>query len=546
VEAEELYAPPLRLLVAGSLAGEIAHLETVLRRIGYDPAWEIVGEPPQWTETPSVDPCSLFIADGDSASFDCHRMVRTVRDGRFDIPLLVLSSDRSEERAVAAIRAGVDEWVEKPCIEEQLPAAIDRAVVAAGQRRAARRAAEEETAQAEIAQALADVALELVAAWDTRMLFERLGQVSVSVLKCDSCSTLMVEEGGDAFELVASYGWTVEEQAISPFVRAPRDVMAPMLERLACQDVVELKTTAMASVVPTPHAQLSHLFTALTREGAVIGIQVFSRRSGAEPFTPTQYRIAAGIAELASLSLAHAQVIDELERVHRVKSDFVATVSHELRTPLHIVMGYTDLLIDGAFGTLTDEQIQPLQRIRQRGRGLLELINATLDLNRLEAGRIGLDVEPIDLSELMTTLHRETRESQNSPNVRLVWDVPETLPVVSTDAAKLKVALKNLIANALKFTDQGSVAVRVSVDQNEVEFSVADSGVGIAPESLPIVFEAFRQADSSSTRRFGGVGLGLYIVRRLLDMLGGRVEVESELGRGSTFRIHLPRSIPAG
>jgi signal transduction histidine kinase len=207
-------------------------------------------------------------------------------------------------------------------------------------------------------------------------------------------------------------------------------------------------------------------------------------------------------------------------------------------------MGYTDLLIDGAFGSLSDEQVQALQRIRQRARGLLDLINATLDLNRLEAGRISLDVEPIDLSALMETLYRETRESENNPKVRLIWDVPDRLPVVSTDATKLKVALKNLISNALKFTDRGSVTVRVAVNEEELEFSVSDTGVGIAADALPIVFEAFRQADSSSTRRFGGVGLGLYIVRRLLHLLNGEVEVESELGRGSTFRIRLPRGGP--
>jgi signal transduction histidine kinase len=315
-----------------------------------------------------------------------------------------------------------------------------------------------------------------------------------------------------------------------------------VLERLAIEDTVEFKTKPMASVVAAPHGHLSHLFTALRQGETVIGLQIFSRRHGGVPFTPTQCRIAAGIAELVSLSLNHAQVIDELERAHRVKSDFVATVSHELRTPLHVVMGYTDLLIDGAFGSLADEQTQALQRVRQRARGLLELINATLDLNRLEAGRINLDLEPTDLSELMKTLHRETGESQNDPNLRLIWDVPETLPIVSTDPAKLRVALKNLLANALKFTDAGSVTVRVAVDANEVEFTIADTGVGIAPDALPIVFEAFRQADSSSTRRFGGVGLGLYIVRRLVDLLGGQVDVESELGRGSTFRVRLPRS----
>lgn len=542
-EAEEGTAAEVRILFVGAPDSDVAHLKDVLGRAGCRSAWKIVSEAPP--DVAAFESCDLVLADGDCAGCDCHAMVRMARAAHRDLPFLVLSADCSEQRAIAAVEAGVDDWIEKERVEEQLPAALERAMAAAKGRREARRAAEAEAEETEVLHALSEVAFELIAAWGTRTLFERLGQVSIDVLKCDLSSTLMMEAGGEAFGLAASHGWTAEEEEISRFVRAPRSVVASLLDRLvATEDVVELKTNPLASVLPAPHAQLTHLFTALRQEGAIVGIQIFSRRAGSPPFRRTDRRIAAGISELASLSLTHAKVIDELERVHHVKSDFVATVSHELRTPLHIVMGYTDLLVDGAFGALSDEQVQALQRIRQRARGLLELINATLDLNRLEAGHFSLDIEPVDLSAVMERLYRETRESEDNPNVRLIWDVPERLPVIWTDAAKLKVALKNLIANALKFTDRGSVTVRVETNESEVKFTVADTGVGIAPEALPIVFEAFRQADSSSTRRFGGVGLGLYIVRRLLDLLNGQVEVESELGRGSTFRVRLPRTGP--
>lgn len=543
VEAEGNAAAAVRILFVGGTAETTARLEKILRRGGYDPHWQIAAELPRTID--ACEGCDLVLIDGDVTSDDCNAMLRLLRDRGHDLPLLVLSADPSEERAVAAIEAGADDWIETQHLDDQLAAALGRATLAAEERRASRRAEEAAAGEAEVSDALVRVAQELVAAWDTRMLFERLGRVSVEVLQCDASSTLMLEAGGNAFELVASHGWTAEEQEISRFVRAPRDAMASLLDRLiTTADVVEMKTNPLAAVVPTNHAQLTHLCTALRQEGTVIGIQVFSRRTAGPRFTSTQRRIATGIAELASLSLAHARVIDELERVHHVKSDFVATVSHELRTPLHIVMGYTDLLIDGAFGSLQEEQVQALERIRQRARGLLELIDATLNLNRLEAGRISLDIETVDLSDLMQSLYRETRESYNNPNVRLIWEVPDRFPVVSTDAAKLKVALKNLLANAFKFTDQGSVTMRVVADEGGVEFTIADTGVGIAPEALPIVFEAFRQADSSSTRRFGGVGLGLYIVRRLLDLLHGRIEVESTLGQGSTFRVRLPRSGP--
>jgi signal transduction histidine kinase len=538
VEEEATVACGLRILTAGHLSDHVAHLDRVLRRTGYAPVWE--SGRTQSIESLPFEFYDLVLADGDSEAIDCLALVRMLRDRGCDLPYLIVSDDPREERAVAAIRAGADEWVEKARIDEQLSAAVARAIAAAEERRSVYRARREEAVCAEVSDALARVSLELVAVWGTPMLLERLGQVSADVLRCDFTSTLMLEPGGDAFEVVASHGWPAEVQEVSRFVRAPVDRMASILDRLAKEEVFELRTNSMTSVVPS-HTQVHHLFTALRQEGAPIGIQLFSRRGEALPFTATDRQIAAGIAEIASLSLTTARVIDDLERAHHVKSDFVATVSHELRTPLHIVIGYTELLIDGTFGSLGSEQLQPLRRIRERAGGLLELINATLDLNRLEAGRISIDLEPTDLSELVDSLQRETGESQNNPQLRLEWEVPEGLPIISTDPAKLKVALKNLITNALKFTDSGSVTVRVVVRKEEVEFSVADTGVGIASDALPIVFEAFRQADSSSTRRYGGVGLGLYIVRRLLDLLGGRVEVESQLGKGSTFRVLLPR-----
>ncbi len=239
--------------------------------------------------------------------------------------------------------------------------------------------------------------------------------------------------------------------------------------------------------------------------------------------------------------------ITELERASRLKSEFVATMSHELRTPLNIVMGYTDLLLEGAFGDLTVEQLAIVQRMAQSTAELQGLITATLDLSRLEAGRLPLELSKVHVPELIAEIEAETQELQRKPSVCVLWRVAPELPPLSTDAAKLKTVLKNVIANAVKFTDQGSVTVRVSARDCGVEFAVTDTGIGMAPDVLPIVFEPFRQVDGSPTRRHGGVGLGLYIVRRFLDLLGGTVAVESAVGQGSTFRVWVPlRTKPDG
>jgi signal transduction histidine kinase len=232
--------------------------------------------------------------------------------------------------------------------------------------------------------------------------------------------------------------------------------------------------------------------------------------------------------------------ITELERASRLKSEFVATMSHELRTPLNIVIGYTDLLLEGAFGDLTVEQVGIVQRMGKSTGELQELISATLDLSRLEAGRLPLELGEVHLRELIAEIEAESQELQRKPGVCVLWQVAPELPALYTDAAKLKTVLKNVIANAVKFTDQGSVTVRVGARDRGVEFGVTDTGIGIAPETVPIIFEPFRQADGSPTRRHSGVGLGLYIVRRFLDLLGGTVAVESAVGQGSTFRVWVP------
>jgi signal transduction histidine kinase len=289
------------------------------------------------------------------------------------------------------------------------------------------------------------------------------------------------------------------------------------------------------------------LCMALRRGDEVMGVHVAGYRDRAAPFTARQERTARGLGQLASLALENGRLVEELERANRLKSDFVATMSHELRTPLNVIIGYNDLALEGVFGELTQEQRETLDRVRRSALELLELINTTLSLSRLDTDRQPLDVRAVAIPALIAELDTETREARaRKPNVHMVWDLPPDLPQLQTDPIKLKVVLKNLIANAVKFTERGHVTVRAQAHDGGVQFAVSDTGIGVPPEAQQIIFEPFRQADSSTTRRYGGVGLGLYIVRRLLDLLGGSVTAESEVGRGSTFRVWVPIRIEPG
>ncbi len=229
---------------------------------------------------------------------------------------------------------------------------------------------------------------------------------------------------------------------------------------------------------------------------------------------------------------------EQAESANRLKSDFLSIVSHELRTPLVSIIGYNDLLLDGVAGSMTEEQVDALRKVDKNSKKLLEIINAILDFSRIEAKSI--ELKDVKVSEMIKEVESETLSLFKNTGLSLVLKIEPPLPPVKTDPAKLKVVLKNLISNAVKFTEKGNITVEILRSKGGIEFSVTDTGIGIAPEELPIIFEPFRQAENPLTRQHGGIGLGLYIVKRLLELLGGRIEVESEIGHGSNFRIWIP------
>jgi signal transduction histidine kinase len=214
-------------------------------------------------------------------------------------------------------------------------------------------------------------------------------------------------------------------------------------------------------------------------------------------------------------------------------------MSHELRTPLHVIIGYSDLIADEVLGPLTVEQADGVKRVGSSARRLHDLITNTLDMSRLESGTLSISNNEIGAAAVLRDLQLDVAHLAK-PGVELLWRPEAGLPALQTDAGKLKVVLKNLLTNALKFTESGSVTISAAPRDGGVEFAVVDTGIGIPSEARDLIFEPFRQADPSVGARLGGVGLGLHIVRRLTDLLGARITLESEVGRGSTFRVWFP------
>jgi PAS domain S-box-containing protein len=239
---------------------------------------------------------------------------------------------------------------------------------------------------------------------------------------------------------------------------------------------------------------------------------------------------------------------DAAESANRMKSEFMTRMNHELRTPLTAIIGFSRVLLAGKEGPLTTNAQLYAERIRANGMHLLSLINQILDVAKVEAGRMELETETVVVGALVRDTVAMLESTAQAKGIALHSDVPTVVAPIVTDAGKLKQILINLIGNAIKFTSEGEVSVSVEVDAASnypVSISVRDTGIGIAPDRQQKVFEPFEQGDSSTRREFGGTGLGLAIVKAFSELIGAAIEVESELGRGTTFTVWLPSGVPA-
>lgn len=261
--------------------------------------------------------------------------------------------------------------------------------------------------------------------------------------------------------------------------------------------------------------------------------------------TPTFY-IAKIVGELREKGRALEERNRQLVEAGRHKSQFMANITHELRTPIHGICGLTDLVTAGIYGPVTDRQKDAQQSIKRSARGLLALIDDLLELARADAGKMEFTPTEVDLTELLPSVLATMRWMTGTKTHRLELDLPEGLPRLTTDRARLNQILINLLANAVKFTpDAGLITLRARArGTSAVTLHVEDTGIGIPTSQLAHIFEPFHQVDATAEREFGGAGLGLSLVRRLLDGMGGEIQVESTEGKGSTFTVTLPLTPP--
>ena len=267
-------------------------------------------------------------------------------------------------------------------------------------------------------------------------------------------------------------------------------------------------------------------------------------------FTEEDVQIQAALANQIGIALQNATLYEEqietaeqLREFDRLKSEFLASMSHELRTPLNSIIGFADVLLQGIDGDLNERMEEDVQLIRNSGEHLRELIGDILDMSKIEAGMMALRYEPVELRKVAKDIEAfaRTQLMAYDRELKIVVNVAPDVETVEADPTRFRQILYNLVSNAIKFTEEGSVKVSMErTDGGMLSVSVADTGIGIKEEDVPIIFEQFRQLDGSLTRAAGGTGLGLPISRRLVELHGGEIWVESELGEGTTFTFTLP------
>jgi signal transduction histidine kinase len=285
----------------------------------------------------------------------------------------------------------------------------------------------------------------------------------------------------------------------------------------------------------------------LVANGEELGSLIFLTRQQHD-FSSEEKGFLSTLAGHLAIAIHHSQLFgriheqaNELRHANNVKNEFIGVVSHELKTPLNVILGYSSMLIEGMLGEISPIQEKALQTVSRQSRELHNLINSVLQVSSIEAEMLQVELQEIHFWEFLCEL-RAVYEYPLAKDVRIVWEAPADLPTVYADRGKLRHILENLINNAIKFTDHGTVTIsaRYLANKKTMELKVADTGIGIPKDLLPTVFERFRQLDSSDTRAHGGVGLGLYIVKSYTALLGGTVHVESRVGHGSTFTVRVP------
>ena len=380
---------------------------------------------------------------------------------------------------------------------------------------------------------------------DVAVMLHRLCRATCETMGSDASHTYLWRREEKDFSLVAGHGDRVEQWQALREMHLDGEALGGLVAAFERDEVIEVAIDhlpeALRENVQQNLGVRSTLLMALRRGDELIGFHTACLRRPAANFQARHLQLARGVAPLVSLAIENALLVQELTRSGRRKVDFLSVISHEIRTPLHVILGWTSLLLDGSILPDTEEFRDVMARIDRSGRQIGEVIDAAADLTHVEGlpGATPVDVA-VSLEDIFHDVESETRVEFESSGLAFAWSFERRLPRVRGEREKLRAVLRNLVWNALRFTREGSVTVAARQRAGGVELAVSDTGFGLGPQALGAIFEPFQAIGQPVRGEASGTGLGLHAVHGLVETLGGEIEVESEVGVGSTFRIWLP------
>ncbi|MGB9648829.1 MAG: GAF domain-containing protein, partial [Stellaceae bacterium] len=397
---------------------------------------------------------------------------------------------------------------------------------------------------------LNEVAQAVSSTLDLRTVLSTILNASLGVTWANAGAVFRYSRVERAFRLVEAVGW---DEALAHSVRELHvaETESAMGEAVARRVPIQLADLAQRASYPLRDVTLaagfhSALIVPLVGAERILGAIILMRQEAGE-FPPETVRVMETLASQSVLAIQNARLFreiadksEQLALASQHKSQFLANMSHELRTPLNAILGYAELLVDGIYGQLPARPKGVLERVQNNGKHLLALINDVLDLAKIEAGQLTLALEDYNLPEVVKSVVTATEPLATSKGLNFTAAVQDDLPKAHGDARRVSQVLLNLVGNAIKFTDKGEVEIRAGTDKGQFVLTVRDTGPGIADADQDRIFGEFQQIDNSNTRKKGGTGLGLAISKRMVEMQGGTISVDSVVGQGSTFRVVLP------
>ena len=555
----------LRVLIVEDSEDDALLLVRALRRAGYDVIHERVDTAEDMMAALARHSWDIVVSDYSMPNFTGTGALALLKKSGLDIPFIFVSGTIGEDTAVAAMKAGAQDYIMKGNLARLIPA-IERELGESKVRRERRRAEEQVQHHRRRQAGLHDINLAITSTLELHKVLTLLLAKIDQLLPYSATAVRLYNKETQALEAIVSRN--VDEDQTESEVS---DAGGSLARR-----VFDTKTPLVSSNLHTDpqvsepeffrkRGLVSFLGVPLLAKGEALGVLSFYTKEE-HLFADDEIEFLSTLAGQAAIAIHNSQLFEQikkqatdLERANKVKDEFLSIMSHELKTPITVINGYTRMIQEKVVGETNPEQEKVVGKILSCSNELLSLVNAVLDASRLEAQTLKADSRPLKLTTFLIDLKSDYAYLLDKELV-VNWDYPPDLPSINTDGAKLRQILQNLISNAIKFTERGEVTVSARViegvgDQQSgvgtgprppipvarwLEFKVKDTGIGIPRESLSSIFGIFQQGDSSARRSHGGMGLGLYIVQKFTDMLGGTVAVTSKPGKGSTFTVRLP------